>query len=76
MQTFLSYLPSNDWQAPPIIESKDDPNRRVERLISIIPKHRRSPYKIRDISNIICYKFNFVKGNYYGWRYNNRELRS
>ncbi|OLO27311.1 methylmalonyl-CoA carboxyltransferase [Alkalihalophilus pseudofirmus] len=53
IRTFLSYLPTNVWNLPPVIESDDDLLRCDERLISIIPKNRRIPYKIREILPMI-----------------------
>jgi acetyl-CoA carboxylase carboxyltransferase component len=49
IRTFLSYLPQNVWHQPPRVETGDDPNRRDEELLSIIPKHRRKLYSIRDV---------------------------
>jgi acetyl-CoA carboxylase carboxyltransferase component len=40
IRLFLSYLPQNVWQQPPRVENKDDPNRRAEELLSIIPRDR------------------------------------
>ncbi|WP_423802415.1 acyl-CoA carboxylase subunit beta [Neobacillus sp. SAB-20_R2A] len=67
IRTFLSYLPSSVWQLPPVLPSNDDPERREERLISVIPKNRRVPYKIRDILQMIFDKDSiFEMGRYYG----------
>ncbi|WP_078428057.1 acyl-CoA carboxylase subunit beta [Alkalihalobacterium alkalinitrilicum] len=67
IRTFLSYLPSSVWQLPPIVESYDDPNRREEDLISIVPKNRRTPYKIRTILEAVFDKDSiFEMGKYYG----------
>ena len=44
IRQFLSYLPDNVWEMPPRIEPTDDPNRRDERLLSIIPRDKRSRY--------------------------------
>jgi acetyl-CoA carboxylase carboxyltransferase component len=46
---FLSYLPSNVWEAPPIVASSDPPDRRAEELLAIVPRERRKPYKARAI---------------------------
>jgi len=46
---FLSYLPQNVWELPPRVEPTDDPSRRDEELLSVIPRQRRrgySPHKI------------------------------
>jgi acetyl-CoA carboxylase carboxyltransferase component len=53
IRRFLSDLPSNVWQSPPAIPSADSPSRRDERLISVIPRNRRVPYKIREILPMI-----------------------
>ena len=44
IRQFLSYLPDNVWETAPRIESNDDPNRRDEELLSLIPRDRREPY--------------------------------
>jgi acetyl-CoA carboxylase carboxyltransferase component len=49
IQRFLSYLPANVWQLPPRIESEDDPNRRDEELMSIIPRDRHRAYDVYDV---------------------------
>jgi len=49
IRTFLSYLPQNVWHQPPRVETGDDPDRRDEELLSIIPKQRRKLYPIRDV---------------------------
>lgn len=53
IKRFLSYLPSNVYEIPPRIESDDDPNRREEGLISIIPKDRRKLYDMRRVLNLV-----------------------
>ncbi|EKN70962.1 biotin dependent acyl-CoA carboxylase, putative [Neobacillus bataviensis LMG 21833] len=64
---FLSYLPSNVWQLPPVQTCTDHANRREERLISVIPRNRRSPYKIREILPLIFDQDSiFEMGRYYG----------
>ena len=37
IKEFLSYLPQNVWQMPPIIASSDPVDRRDENLLSVIP---------------------------------------
>ena len=46
---FVSYLPSSVHELPPIEEAKDDPNRREEELISVVPTDKTTPYKPRKI---------------------------
>jgi acetyl-CoA carboxylase carboxyltransferase component len=49
IRRFLSYLPSNVWQLPPWVEPEDDPNRRDEGLLSIIPRRRAAVYDVRKL---------------------------
>lgn len=46
---FLSYLPSNAWELPPSVETDDDPRRRDEALLSLIPRERQLTYDPREI---------------------------
>ncbi len=41
IRQFLSYMPDNVWKLPPRVEPDDDPNRREEALLSLIPRDRR-----------------------------------
>jgi acetyl-CoA carboxylase carboxyltransferase component len=41
IRAFLSYLPSNVWEAAPVVDLGDPPGREEEELISIIPRERR-----------------------------------
>ena len=67
IRNFLSYLPSSVWQLPPVAESQDDPSRKDEQLISVIPRNRRAPYKIREILPMIFDEGSvFEMGRYYG----------
>jgi acetyl-CoA carboxylase carboxyltransferase component len=67
IRRFLSYLPSNVWQAPPRWECADSPTRRDEELISVIPRDRRRSYDIRRILNLIFDLDSFFEiGYYYG----------
>ena len=49
MRRFLSYLPQNAWEPPPIVPASDPPERREEELLSIVPRERRKPYKVRRV---------------------------
>ncbi len=46
---FLSYLPSSVHALPPVHPPTDDPKRREESLLSLVPKDGRTPYKPRRI---------------------------
>lgn len=50
---FLSYLPSSVHDAAPRIAPHDDPRRRDEMLLSVIPRDARKVYKMRPILEAI-----------------------
>jgi acetyl-CoA carboxylase carboxyltransferase component len=43
IKRFLSYLPANAWEAPPLTEATDPPERREQDLLSIVPRDQRRP---------------------------------
>ena len=64
---FLSYLPSNAWEVPPIIDSGDPVDRREEELLSLIPKDRRRPHNIRKLLDLIVDEGSFFEiARYFG----------
>jgi acetyl-CoA carboxylase carboxyltransferase component len=46
---FLSYMPLNAREAPPVLPASDDPDRREAFLIDIVPGDGRTPYMPRRI---------------------------
>jgi len=54
VKLFLSYLPSHVWEMPkPLYGDSDDPGRRAEELLSIIPRDLKKPYDIRRILGLV-----------------------
>ncbi len=49
IKTLLSYLPSNNLDDPPRIETGDDVNRMDEELARIVPQESDKPYDMKDI---------------------------
>ena len=67
IRQFLSYLPTNVWETPPVTEPQDDPNRREESLLSVVPRDRRKIYEPRDvIQAVVDTKSFFEMAPYYG----------
>ena len=46
---FLSYMPQSVYEMPPRGEQTDDPERREEKLLSVIPREKRKLYDPRAI---------------------------
>ena len=49
IRSFLSYIPSNVWELPPIVECSDSVDRCDEELLRIVPRDRRKPYNMRKL---------------------------
>lgn len=49
IKSFLSYLPNTTGEVAPRVDTGDDPNRRPEELLNMIPTNRRRGYKMREL---------------------------
>ncbi len=49
IRTLLSYLPSNNLDAPPVIPSGDPADRRDEELLDVIPDNPTQAYDMHDV---------------------------
>ncbi|MDX6648209.1 MAG: hypothetical protein QOJ97_160 [Solirubrobacteraceae bacterium] len=67
LRRFLSYLPDSVWDAPPVLDATDPADRREESLLSIVPRDRRRPYKMRAILDAVLDRGSvFELGRQYG----------
>ena len=63
----LSYLPSSVYELPPRCENNDNPNRKDDWLINVIPRDRRKVYKSRKIIEAVFDHNSFLElGKNYG----------
>ncbi len=53
IRRFLYYLPESVYQIPPRRECEDDPNRREDALLSIIPRNRKKTYDPRKLLDLV-----------------------
>jgi acetyl-CoA carboxylase carboxyltransferase component len=53
---FISFMPQNVFEVPKQVPSKDDPQRREQGLLSIIPRDKRKIYQARQILNMVLDK--------------------
>jgi acetyl/propionyl-CoA carboxylase alpha subunit/acetyl-CoA carboxylase carboxyltransferase component len=49
IRDFLSYLPQNVFQLPPVVPGSDPVDRREDQLLSVIPHNQRQPYDIQPV---------------------------
>ncbi|MEB2333548.1 MAG: methylmalonyl-CoA carboxyltransferase [Anaerolineaceae bacterium] len=53
IRKLLSYLPQNNMEDPPFVETGDNPLRMDEALDSIIPDDANKPYDIKEVIRLI-----------------------
>ena len=53
IKRFLSYLPQNVWQLPPVLPCDDPVDRRDEGLLAIVPRERRQAYDMKKLVTMI-----------------------
>ena len=61
ISTWLSFLPNSKYEISPRKLNNDDPERREEELLSIIPRNKRQTYDIKKIINLICDQNSFFE---------------
>jgi acetyl-CoA carboxylase carboxyltransferase component len=67
IRRFLSYLPSSVWEAPPRTPAGDEPDRREEELLSLVPRDRRKPHDVRRLLELVLDRGSvFEMGRGYG----------
>ena len=49
VRDLLAYLPSNNMEAPPWVEPRDDPDRRNPEFLELVPADADRAYDIRDV---------------------------
>ena len=57
----LSYLPAHNMVSTPFIDSGDDPNRREEKLLDIVPLDSKKTYNMYKLISLITDQGNFFE---------------
>ena len=60
IRLFLSYLPGNVHELPPVTKCDDQIDRIEDALLDIVPRDRRKPFNMRKVIKLI-----FDKGSYF-----------
>lgn len=67
IRRFLSYMPGNVWELPPVAPTDDPVERREEALIDLVPKDRRRAFDMRKAIQLIFDRDSFFEmGRGYG----------
>lgn len=53
LREFLSYMPSNSDELPPVVEYEDEAQERQQRLQSLLPESTRTAYDMRKLLRIL-----------------------
>ncbi|MBM4450300.1 MAG: hypothetical protein FJ022_05795 [Chloroflexi bacterium] len=61
VKRYLSYLPSSAYDYPPSIKPDDDPERRDQELLHILPENPKQPYDMKNIINCIVDRGSFFE---------------
>jgi len=63
IRDLLSFLPQNNHEDPPIRPTRDDPDRREERLRAIVPENPNLPYDIKEIIRLVVDEGYFLEAH-------------
>ena len=61
IRELLGYLPSSNREAPPFVDTGDDPKRRDESLNNVVPEDPKLPYDMHQLINRVVDKGNFFE---------------
>ena len=61
IRALFDYLPLNNMEDPPRIESSDDPNRMDEELNQIIPDNPNQPYEMKEVIQRVVDQGSFLE---------------
>ncbi|PLX18276.1 MAG: methylmalonyl-CoA carboxyltransferase, partial [Candidatus Muiribacterium halophilum] len=66
IRKLLSFIPSNNMETPPYVDSGDDPNRMEEELNTIIPENPNKPYSMKKVIKLLVDNEDFleIQGGY------------
>jgi methylmalonyl-CoA decarboxylase subunit alpha len=67
IRQFLSYMPQNVWELPPVASCSDPVDRAEDALLSIVPADRRHAYDMRKLIGMVVDEGSFFEfGRAYG----------
>jgi methylmalonyl-CoA decarboxylase subunit alpha len=54
IRRYLSYMPQNVWELPPVVQSGDRVDRCEDALARIVPESRRKPYDMKKLVRMVA----------------------
>ncbi len=61
VRRLIGYIPSNNLDSPPTIESDDPVDRRDEELLDLVPDNPNKPYDMREVIRRVVDKGDFLE---------------
>lgn len=61
IRDFLSYLPQNNLEDPPVVPNEDNPLRTEDALDTIVPENPNKPYDVKEVIGLIVDEGKFVE---------------
>src|SRR5712672_2792118 len=61
LRELLSFLPSNNLDAPPAVPTQDPPDRRDEALKTIVPENPNKPYDMKEVVRAVVDDRHFLE---------------
>ena len=61
VRRIMSFLPANNMEDPPVAVPTDDPSRRDEALLAIVPDDPTKPYNMKEILQIVVDHQDFME---------------
>jgi acetyl-CoA carboxylase carboxyltransferase component len=61
VRRLLSYLPSNNLDSPPALQTGDKPTRRNKRLLRMVPADPKKGYDVRDVLREVLDRNSFLE---------------
>ncbi len=61
IRRFLSYLPSNNRELPPLAPVEDPPDRETPGILSVLPEDEKQPYDVREIIEEVVDEGSFLE---------------
>ena len=61
VRRLLSFLPQNNREKPPAVETGDDPDRRDEELLHVVPENPAKAYNMKEVINRVIDNGDFME---------------
>ena len=61
IRELMSFLPSNNMEDPPVRATDDDPNRRDEKMNTLVPDNPNKPYDIKELIKTVVDEHYFLE---------------